>query len=926
MSKLYPPVIEGTLPAFYSEGEGMVKITIPFSMNRAVSQAQVSGFELKIKSLQSGTVLYTIDTFKMFNYSLEQGNCYVTFYLDDKINKLKIGQFYKLQLAYITVDLQKKEELNFKYQKGEITLEQYENILSEYGEVGYFTGMSIAKYTTKPTVEIKGLDKKFINPYTHSFTGLYKQTNGDITEKVHTYRFDVFDSDGAIVWSSGDCLHNINSDTNLDFSEDRYQLNNDVEYEKMYYVQYSITTSNGLSLSTVKYKMVQREYIDPELYRTISLRKNFDEGYIDILLDGEKNENGVYPFITGSFILVRAEESTSYTEWQELKRFKFNYEAPASGYFLYRDYLLEQGKNYKYAIYQYNDNNLYSKKIYSEIIQADYEDAFLLDPEKQLKLKYNLKMSKFANTHLEQKTDTIGGQFPFIFRNGNTNYHEFNIQGLISYFMDEAHSFVDEKDLIIDVKTIDYTTNNVAQERIFKMNVLEWLNDGKPKLFRSPTEGNFIIRLIKISLKPEQKLGRLLHNFSGTAYEIAEYNYTNLCKYGFINTGDIERQLLQFETIDLKDYILGNPINQKTHIQTVNFTNVTPGTKILITFNNGDQEEIVIGVTGNYNLDSPFGIESMVINPEYKQVIIPNEIEYRSYLYYLKKDDGTFRLLPYAISPVTGEPNPVFDVNKIYYKIINTQNKGYVTYSYFTPQENSYATIKNVNIDNITMQQFIGTHDILKEINFIKDNNKYIKDVKKEVIKYYHLIARPRPIEYIEKINDGILYYKANVMPIDATHPFTLFCSLADNNRFVDLHNTSVKDNDVFDCDDPEKGFFLNNFNYYSPEIIINGQTIVITHETEIDLSQFDDIVSLYSRNGVVVDLIYQTRTIDYKLESTSKALQPIKNQYLLAKNTYEQNIHENEETVNTNKNDYLAAYKNYIIKLTEALEKGDLL
>jgi hypothetical protein len=51
MSKLYPPVIEGTLPAFYSEGEGMVKITIPFSMNRAVSEAQVSGFELKIKSL-----------------------------------------------------------------------------------------------------------------------------------------------------------------------------------------------------------------------------------------------------------------------------------------------------------------------------------------------------------------------------------------------------------------------------------------------------------------------------------------------------------------------------------------------------------------------------------------------------------------------------------------------------------------------------------------------------------------------------------------------------------------------------------------------------------------------------------------------------------------------------------------------------------
>jgi hypothetical protein len=69
--------------------------------------------------------------------------------------------------------------------------------------------------------------------------------------------------------------------------------------------------------------------------------------------------------------------------------------------------------------------------------------------------------------------------------------------------MDEANSFMDKDKLIIDVKTINYTTENIAQERIFKMDVLQWLNDGKPKLFRSPTEGNFIIRLIKISLKPE---------------------------------------------------------------------------------------------------------------------------------------------------------------------------------------------------------------------------------------------------------------------------------------------------------------------------------------------------------------------------------------------------------------------------------------
>jgi hypothetical protein len=64
MAKLYPPIIEGVLPAFYSDtivdSEGkVIKITIPFSMNRAVSSSQVGGFALKIKTVQSSTYLYT---------------------------------------------------------------------------------------------------------------------------------------------------------------------------------------------------------------------------------------------------------------------------------------------------------------------------------------------------------------------------------------------------------------------------------------------------------------------------------------------------------------------------------------------------------------------------------------------------------------------------------------------------------------------------------------------------------------------------------------------------------------------------------------------------------------------------------------------------------------------------------------------------
>jgi hypothetical protein len=66
----------------------------------------------------------------------------------------------------------------------------------------------------------------------------------------------------------------------------------------------------------------------------------------------------------------------------------------------------------------------------------------------------------------------LGSKHPFIFRNGNVDYHEFPIGGLISYFMDEEHLFFSADKLLLEDKTINYTTDNIAQERLFKMDVL----------------------------------------------------------------------------------------------------------------------------------------------------------------------------------------------------------------------------------------------------------------------------------------------------------------------------------------------------------------------------------------------------------------------------------------------------------------------
>jgi hypothetical protein len=45
------------------------------------------------------------------------------------------------------------------------------------------------------------------------------------------------------------------------------------------------------------------------------------------------------------------------------------------------------------------------------------------------------------NNILESKQDTIGGKYPYIFRNGNVKYKEFSISGLISYLEDPENDF-----------------------------------------------------------------------------------------------------------------------------------------------------------------------------------------------------------------------------------------------------------------------------------------------------------------------------------------------------------------------------------------------------------------------------------------------------------------------------------------------------
>ena len=60
-------------------------------------------------------------------------------------------------------------------------------------------------------------------------------------------------------------------------------------------------------------------------------------------------------------------------------------------------------------------------------------------------------------------------------------------------------------------ETYDHRYNTYLEET---QNVVDYYrNNGELKVFKSPGEGNYIVRLMNVSLSPQDNLGRMLHTF-----------------------------------------------------------------------------------------------------------------------------------------------------------------------------------------------------------------------------------------------------------------------------------------------------------------------------------------------------------------------------------------------------------------------------
>ena len=604
MAKLYPPSIAGALPSFYTNGmTNLTTVVIPFSLNKVVSASQVAYCVLRLKRTDNDAIVTTMPI------PCDAGKWkaqYVTtlqleFNLDeDTVKRLHVGSAYKAQIAYVDIDAQ---------------------------ETGYYSSVGIIKYTSEPVVTLAGFNTAKVNAVSAAYVGLYK--NSDISEKVYQYKFTLCNFGGQELETSGWKVHNAYNDTDPTSSIDEYIFSYYIGVGNTYTVQYSVKTGSGLEVNSIRYLVAQETTIATTLRGNFSAKADYENGCAHLYLTSYSNESEAVAE-TGSFLITRRSSKDNFTSQIQLYNFTLINETPNGEIFV--DYTVEHGITYIYGIQQWNNENIHSNRIETEPVKIFFEDAFLYDGKRQLRIRFNAKVSSFKTVISETKKNTLGSKYPYFFRNGYIAYKEFPINGLISYMMDNDEHFIKREDLGYKgyIDSFNATDDNIAFERRFKLEVLDWLNNGQIKLFKSPQEGNYIVRLTNVSLTPNDVLGRMLHTFQCTADEVADFMDSSLVEFGLVDLTNQQLKRMRYKTVVFSEFVEdkmydvqlnGTKLRNSTTIEEIANMDLTdaeslyhvkisdayPGTYILI----GDTE-IMIGATGQYEMlfDAPvFGLK-----------------------------------------------------------------------------------------------------------------------------------------------------------------------------------------------------------------------------------------------------------------------------------------------------------------------------
>lgn len=591
---IYPPILQSTQSAFLVGTDLQVYFTL-----QQITNPKDSIGHIQIRVVNQNDNQSIIDTSKYPDGTIyknwnevddKQAPKYSALVLLSDLAKRNwvAGQKYKIQMRFGTTKKFDDISTFATWKQQQIDNQTF----SEWSTVMIVKAINVPKVYLQNSrdISVEVVSAEFTETTsTPLFLGIFQDS--DSGEYVEQYKFDLYEGkvvDEAYLLDTSNWLYRAHEDIQEDgTSVDRHRFNRALENDTYFSVVYSILTQNGYVKSSEPYVFMVQE---SQYYGVIDDTK--------LRIDGTgifERENGCISLylktgdvLIGSFIIRRTDEHSNFKIWEDIQFISIDnksYGNPAdedSWGLLWRDYTVESGIKYKYSFQQQNLKGLRTTPIYDndrDYTLVNFEYSYLFRDNVQLNILFNQKMSSFKHSVLSGKQDTLGDKYPHVVKNGYAYYAEFPVTGLISFHMDKDQTFFHFKDkgfyyrdeLVIprdkfeidggerapcnsleriqaeqdDIPRINtsLTEDNVFVERKFREKAEEFLNDYNYKLYKSPTEGNIVIVLTNVTLTPNDTLGRMIYEFSATAYEVLAGSIEELNEYGIIDIGEYEEEI-----------------------------------------------------------------------------------------------------------------------------------------------------------------------------------------------------------------------------------------------------------------------------------------------------------------------------------------------------------------------------------------------
>ena len=544
---LYPGTIDTAMPGFLAEDEkvdiyfdfspyndpddvkqGYVQVSVRYQNNNLNA--------LKQSEYPSGIIL------KEWNND-KYGRSYFTLNAEDlEKGEFSPFQYYKVQFRLTDIAASNKtssQSIDNWLSANSTTIDKTNlDESTEWSTICLIRSLTTMNLEVEQLIDSETLQSVFGLDKITGYIGFTEAEDGTMsTEYLRSVQIKLYDKNNTLIKDSGEILcNNYQAPNRFNYAVDyNFQKGNSNPYK----LEITCVTDT-LYIETYTYNFYIIEE-DAEISFNPSLETSSDEetGFIKLKVSYTNSDTNAT-----TLKIYRTCARDNYAEKKEI------YNGPLTGgstatTITFVDSSVESGILYKYSVRATNNTG---SKISAETeiekpIGVVLNHIFLKEGRQQLKIKFNPQVSSMKTNYMESKTDTLGAQFPFIKRNGAVKYKTFPISGLISYFMDDENLF-SSREYEYGVNLHDYNEFNYnngitaitdySYERLFRDRVGVFLENGNVKLFRSPTEGNILIRLMDVNFSPNTNNGRMIWTFSATAYEIAESTFDNMKEYGII--------------------------------------------------------------------------------------------------------------------------------------------------------------------------------------------------------------------------------------------------------------------------------------------------------------------------------------------------------------------------------------------------------